>query len=447
MRKTKLAWIPVLVVGALVQPGGDASAQTVAFADRTVNPVTFSEHVAPLIQENCASCHQEGGIGPMELANYQQVRRWSTRIRELVAAREMPPYQYDSNVGVQDLVGDMRMSDEDIATIVAWVDQGSAEGDPSKLPPPVAAPDPTEWRLAPMYGQPDLIVPSKPFDVPAEGQDLWWEPTVPIGTDRPRYIKAIEVKPSVPGRMVAHHANTSMYLPGDDGNLERAGGTRFTEYASGKLGELIPEGAGRLLPPNAFVRWSIHYYPHGEAIDNDVVELAFWFHPDDYEPEYMQDLNNYRLDGELLVPPNGTTMTQGFHSWDHPVRIDSYQPHGHLRLRAASIEVFDPKTGKREVVSSVSNWSAWWQHSHLYTEDSAPLIPAGAIMILTHWYDNTANNPANPDPDQWVYGGARTGDEMSHDWIAVSHLNQEQYEQIIAEREAKGRPVAMAPTP
>jgi hypothetical protein len=264
---------------------------------------------------------------------------------------------------------------------------------------------------------------------------------IPLYEDR--YIKAIEVKPSVQGREVVHHANTTLYLPGQDGELEVQGG-RFTEYAAGKLGEIVPEGAGRLLPANSFVRWSIHYFPMGEAIENEVTELAFWLHPKGYEPEHEQDLANYRLDGDLAIPPHGTAMVQGFHTFDHPVRIDSYQPHGHLRLRGASVEILDPATGEREIVSMISNLSPWWQHSHMYEEDVAPLIPAGAVIILTHWYDNSDNNPRNPDPEQWVYRGGRTGDEMSHDWIAVTHLDEEGYQQLKAEREAKQRQVAQS---
>jgi hypothetical protein len=134
-------------------------------------------------------------------------------------------------------------------------------------------------------------------------------------------------------------------------------------------------------------------------------------------------------------------MTQGFHSFDHPVRLDSFQPHLHLRGVAMSLEVFYPETGRREMVSMVSNWNAGWNHSHIYADGHQPLVPAGAIIILTGWYDNTANNPRNPDPDQWVAMGQRTTDEMSHAWIAVTHLDEEGYQRLVAEREAK--PVVM----
>ena len=103
-------------------------------------------------------------------------------------------------------------------------------------------------------------------------------------------------------------------------------------------------------------------------------------------------------------------------------------------MHAASLEIFYPETGQTEIVSSISNWSANWHHSHLYEPDSAPLVPAGAILIAKQWYDNTAENPNNPDPDQWVSWGERTADEMSHYVIAVSHLDEETYQELLAER-------------
>jgi hypothetical protein len=127
-------------------------------------------------------------------------------------------------------------------------------------------------------------------------------------------------------------------------------------------------------------------------------------------------------------------MTQGFKSFDHPVRIDSWQPHGHLRMNAASIEIFYPETGRTEQISQVSNWSATWHHSHIFASDVAPLLPTGAVIVLKQWYDNTENNPNNPDPDQWVVGGSRTGDEMTHNWMAITHLDDEGYDKLKEER-------------
>ena len=108
-------------------------------------------------------------------------------------------------------------------------------------------------------------------------------------------------------------------------------------------------------------------------------------------------------------------MTQGFHSFDSPVRIDSFQPHGHFRLAAMTLEIFYPDTGKLELISSVSNWTNRWHTSHIYADDAAPLVPKGAVLVITGYYDNTSANPNNPDPDQWVGVGSRTADEMSHE--------------------------------
>ena len=413
---------------------------TAASQQSSETEVTFTRDVAPLLQQNCEVCHQEGGIGPMNLVTYEDARRYSRRIADLVAAREMPPYHYDIDIGIQDLKQDKRLTESEIATFAAWVAQGTPRGDASDMPPPVDWPDPAEWRLAELFGQPDLVVPAKPYTVPAQGQDLWWEPLVEIPLETDRYIRAIEVKPSVEGRKVVHHANTTLYLPDAGGGLESQGG-RFTEYALGKLGEILPDGAGRLLPAGSMVRWSIHYYPAGEEVQNEVTELGFWLYPEGYEPDFMQTLANYRMDGDLAIPPHGTEMVQGYHSWDHPVRIDSFQPHGHLRLKAAAMELYYPETGQREVVSMISNWNPGWHLSHMYEDDVAPLVPTGAVMIVTQWYDNTEGNLHNPDPDVWVYRGGRTADEMSHAWIGVTHLDEEGYERLVEERRA-GVPIA-----
>ena len=125
--------------------------------------------------------------------------------KEQVANRVMPPYYYDSDIGIQELQHDWRLSDEDIATVVAWVDQGSVEGDPADMP--VAnLPATEEWSLASTLGQPDIIVPSTPVDVPASGLDLWHQPIVPTGVNEERCIKALQVKPSGDAKTVVHHA-------------------------------------------------------------------------------------------------------------------------------------------------------------------------------------------------------------------------------------------------
>ena len=426
MRGKEFTAVTVLAFGVLVFSSDAATAQE-------SSPV-FAPDVAIILQENCQVCHQPGAIGPMSLMSYEETRPWAPIIKEKVLSQEMPPYHYDTNVGIQELKSDARLSAREIETIVAWADAGAPSGDLNDLPEPVVWPDASEWRMAERFGQPDLVIPSAPYDIPATGGDSWWRPQVPTGINDERCIMAIETRPSVPGRPSTHHANSRLMVQNEDGEWENY--ARLSEYALGKLGEIIPEGACRKAPANSMVAWDIHYYPMGEAVQGDQVEVGVWLYPEEYVARYEQDLSLYPGLGDIDLAPNGTAMTQGFHSFDHPVRIDSWQPHGHFRLAAASLEIFHPRTGERELVSMVSNWTAYWHLSHVYEDHAAPLVPAGSVLVLTHWYDNTDANRSNPDPTVYVGRGSRTTDEMSHDWIAITHLDEEGFEEMVAQREA-----------
>ena len=419
--------------------------QTQAMA-QVEQQVTYNGEVGRIINENCVVCHREGGIGPMHLSNYDQVRPWAPLIQLRVANREMPPYSYDHGIGIQELQGDWRLQQDEIDTIVAWVNQGAPLGDPDQAVPVPVLNDPSEWNFVEQLGQPDVIIPSVSMDIPANGNDLWSNHYVESTINTDRCIKAVQVKPRGNAKAVVHHANSSVELLLDDGSFERYG--QLTEYAMGKWGEIVPNGVCRTIPAGSMVRWSIHMFPGGlgamapgTIIKDNVVEIGLWLHPEGYEEQaqYKQDLKLYQISpqDDLVIPPNGYQMTQGFHSFDHPVRIDSFQPHGHLRMNAASLEIFYPATGQTEQISQISNWSATWHHSHIYEPDVAPLLPTGAVLVLKQWYDNTAANPNNPDPDMWVVGGSRTGDEMTHAWIAVTHLDDEGFEKLVAERKAK----------
>jgi mono/diheme cytochrome c family protein len=418
-------------------------AQTVIAADikGSAEEVTYASHVARIINENCVVCHREGGIGPMQLGSYDHVRPWAPLIQLKVANREMPPYAYDHDIGNQNLQADWRLSQADIDTVVAWVDQGALLGNLEELPPPPTLRNINEWNFADQFGQPDIMISSNPIDIPANGNDLWDKHFIESGINEDRCIKALQVKPRGDAKTVVHHANTYFAEIKEDGSVDRK---PVTEYAMGKWGEVVPEGVCRTAFADSLIQWDIHMYPGGlggtapnAAVKDNIVDLGIWLHPVGYKAKITQDLATYQLDqGSLFIPPHGTAMTQGFHSFDHPVRIDSFQPHGHLRMNAASLEIFYPETGRTELISMISNWSATWHHSHLYEPDSAPLLPIGAVLVTKQWYDNTANNPNNPDPRQWVGWGQRTADEMSHSWIAISHLDNDTYQELAEQRES-----------
>ena len=399
---------------------------------------TYTGKVANIINDNCVVCHRPGGIGPMSFESYELVRPWAPLIKMRVENREMPPYAYDHGIGIQALQGDWRLTQEEIYTIVAWVNSGSPYGDPDVIVQKPEMKDPEAWNFESDFGAPDAIIASTAIDIPANGNDLWHKHLVPTGLTEDRCIKAVQVKPRGNAKSVVHHANSSIITAeGREGML--------TEYAMGKWGEIVPEGVCRTIPANAEVSWDIHMFPGGlgamapgAVIKDNVVEIGLWLYTEEESQElkYKQDLALYRLGNQddITIPPNGYYMTQGFHSFDHPVRLDSFQPHGHLRMNAASLEIFYPETGRTEQISQVSNWSATWHHSHLYAPEVAPLIPAGAVIVLKQWYDNTSNNPNNPDPDMWVMGGSRTGDEMTHAWLAITHLDDEGFDKLKAQR-------------
>ena len=142
--------------------------------------VTWAGDVAQVFYENCVECHQPEGIGPFSLLDYQTARRYASRIRTQVANREMPPWHIDRDVGIQGFKNDASLSEEEVEAVVAWADAGAPQGNPSEAPPTPELPSGAEWRLAAEYGPPDLIIRSKPFDVPESGLDNWWTPVVDL---------------------------------------------------------------------------------------------------------------------------------------------------------------------------------------------------------------------------------------------------------------------------
>ena len=428
--------LPALLCAALLAPCALAAQST----NGDEPEITFTRDIAPIVQENCQICHRESSVAPMSFVTYRDVRRYARRIREQVSRRLMPPYHLDVGVGIQDIKDDWRLEQEDIETIVAWVDAGSPEGDPADMPPPVEWPDRQMWQLEHILGPPDHVIKSKPFTVPAEGGDTWWRPRVPTGLGEDRWVRAFETRPSFPaGRQVVHHAIPRLLRLNEEGEYQRI--VSLSEYAMGKVGEIVPADAGRLLQANDMIEWDAHYYPMGYEVPDDQVELGIWFHEEGYTPEFEQDLRLYPLRGDIALAPGGTAMTQGFKRWDHPVRLDSFQPHGHVHLHAMSIKAIYPD-GREELISMVTDFNARWHHSYIYGDDSAPLLPEGTVLVMTGWYDNTEDNPLNPDPEIWYARGDRTTDEMSHAWLAVTHLTDEGYERLVEEREAKARVVS-----
>ena len=401
---------------------------------------TFTRDVAPIFQAKCEACHRADSIAPMSLVTYQEARPWARSIRERVSTRQMPPWHIDRTVGITEFKNDRSLTDAEIDTVVRWVDGGAPRGDAADMPPPREWPDASKWYFAERFGgPPDLIVRSAPFTMPAEANDAWWKPVSETGLTEPRWVRAIELRPAtVAGRRITHHVIARLQqeetdpllrnpdAADDDDPLNNSG--LFMEWAVGKQGELMRPGSGKLMLPGSRIIWDVHYSAAGEEI-TDHAELGIYFYPRDEEPEHRQVLHLMGATGggALDIPPHAISVTEGFFALRRAARIESYQPHMHLRGKAMSMEAILP-TGRVRTLSHVGDFNFNWHNAYVYADDAAPLLPRGTVIKVTAWHDNTAANRANPDPNVWVGYGDRTVDEMAHAWVNVTYFTDEDYE-------------------
>ncbi len=413
-------------------------------AEPPSNP-TFTRDIAPIFQAKCEACHRPDSMAPMSLVTYEEVRPWARSIAARVRTRQMPPWHIDRTIGIQKFKNDRSLTDDQIATILAWVAAGAPKGDPKDMPPPRVWPDESKWMLAEKYGPPDLVIKSPDYTVPAEGQDVWWRPIVPTGLTEPRWVRAIEIRPAtVKGRKVTHHALAYLRQTDDipkelvtnDPNV--VGDGLFMEWAVGKPGDEMRPGSGRLMLPDSKIVFEMHYHSVGEPI-TDHVELGVYFYPKGQEPKHREVLALFQtIQGGskgLDIPPHSVTTTESFAVLKENARIENFQAHMHLRSKGMSMEAIYAD-GRREMLSQVTDFNFNWHNMYIYADDAAPLLPKGTILHFVSWWDNTENNRANPDPDQWVGWGDRTVDEMGHAWLNITYFNDEDFKQEIAKRKA-----------
>ena len=415
---------------------------TAAAAEEAAAP-TFTKDVAPIFQQKCEACHRTDSIAPMSLVKYEEARPWARSIRERVSTRQMPPWHIDKTVGIQEFGNDRSLTDDEIATIVRWVDDGAPRGDLADMPAPVEWPDESIWNFAELFGgPPDLILKSTPYTMGAEASDTWWKPEVETGLTEDRWVRGIEIRPgTVAGRKITHHAlarleqeeDDPLAQGQDDAVSRRLRSGLFMEWAVGKQGELMRPGSGKLMKAGSKIVWDIHYSSAGEEI-TDSAELGIYLYPKGEEPQHRQVLHIMNA-GEIDIAPNEVKVTENFFPMRRAGRIESYQPHMHLRGKAMSMEAVLP-SGQRQMLSHVGDFNFNWHNSYVYADDSAPLLPKGTMLKLTAWHDNTAANRSNPDPNVWVGWGDRTVDEMAHAWVNVTYFSDEEYEALVEERKA-----------
>jgi mono/diheme cytochrome c family protein len=452
-------------------------------------PITFAKDIAPVFQEKCEVCHRAEGMAPMSLVKYTDVRPWVRSIRTKVAGREMPPWSIDKTIGIQEFANDRSLSDAQIQAITSWIDAGAPAGDPADLPAPRRWPGADVWELAAYFKRPpDVVLRSPSYMMPAVSQDQWWQPMADYVFPEDAWVAGTETRPAARSRKVVHHAGTYLYqrddpdfvkakttllrggVPADasvvkpslqkpdvaDANeLEdpRASSTYFSEWAIGKNGEVYEENqAGQFIKKGARIGWDVHLYASGEETSAEL-EVAMWFYPKGTLPKYraFKSLfwgvagSNTRAGRPLEIPPGQESMHEGYTVLGAPAIVLNFQPHMHLRGKSLAMEVIYPD-GRVEMLNYVDKFDFRWMVNYIYTKDSAPVLPRGAIIKVTAWHDNTAANKNNPDPKQFVTFGQRSVDEMAHSNEVIVFITDDDYDKIMAERKAKADAAAARAT-
>jgi len=410
-------------------------APVVKAADAVPAAPTFSKDVAPILMRSCVQCHRPGQVAPMSLLTYEEARPWARSIKTKVTKREMPPWNLDPTVGIKEILDDPSLSEAEIQTIANWVDAGSPRGNAADMPkaPTFASAD--TWTI----GEPDFIIESPEWIQPAQGADWFGDFYVDSKLTEDRWIKAIEVLPTVKGRKAVHH--TIVYAIQDDKDLlnemlpvrtpdgfNANNGTRLAEYTIGNNGDIYADGTARLIKAGAKIHFNAHYHSIGEEV-KDHIRVGIKFYPRGYTPKYVLMNKLLSASGYIDIPAGASNVrNDGYFTLPKPTKLMLFQPHMHWRGKSMQLEAIYPD-GRTELISSVPHFDSNWQITYAYK--NPPVFPAGTTLHQTSYHDNSAASKNNPDPNNWVGGGERTVDEMSIAHIDFIYLSDEDYQAAV----------------
>ncbi len=372
---------------------------------------TFSKDIAPIFFKRCATCHRPGEVAPMSLLSYEETRPWVKSIRKAVAQRVMPPWGANPKVG--HFSNDLGLTDAEIKLIGDWADAGAPEGDRAALP---AAPElQTGWKL----GEPDYVVELGDFQVPADGNDLFPTVRVAVALPEDRWIRAIEFSPG--DKRVVHHI---LAILGDfsmNGTqtfnqqsvaeaMRRTASAEapeiFQVWVAGAQPTVYPEGMGRILKRDQVITVNLHYHPNGKAT-TDRSKIGLYFGKGEMQKRIT---TNFAVNTGFLIPPGAPNHeVKAFHQFDQDSRIISFMPHMHVRGKDMRYELVKPD-GQREVLLDVPRYNYNWQW--IYYPVEAIRAPKGSRVEVVAHYDNSKNNPNNPDATQTIVYRDATLQEM-----------------------------------
>ncbi len=396
-------FVPALLLGV-----------TFALPASAAEEITFTKHIAPILWKNCASCHRPGEVGPFNLLTYKDAAKRADFLAQITSERRMPPWKAEPGHG--DFEDVRRLSDAEIKLLAQWAESGAKEGKASDLPP---APKFTEgWQL----GQPDLILKmAEPFEVRADGRDVYRCFVLPTGLTEDRTVAAVEFRPG--NRRVVHHAlyfldNTGAARKKDEADpgpgYSSFGGIGIVPtgslggWAPGATARRLPEGTGRMLRKGSDVVLQIHYHPSGK-VEKDQSTLGIYFTRKPAQRLVM----GVPLVNRRLAIPAGEKRHEVKATFTLPVDVQALgiTPHMHLLGREMKVTATLPN-GKQESLIWIKDWDFNWQDQYRYRKPVA--LPKGTKLEMVAYYDNSADNSKNPNhPPKLVRWGEQTTDEMA----------------------------------
>ena len=398
-------WTLILLAGAVA--AGTLSGKPVArqssraASSPLAAQITYNRDIAPIIFHSCSTCHRPGEAAPFSLLSYSDAKKHARQIVDVTQSRAMPPWLPEPQK--LKFADELRLSDEELILIQSWVEQGAIEGDPADLPP---APKFVEgWRL----GQPDLILTAtKPLTLAPSGTDTYWNFIFPVPIQQTRWVKAVEIRPG--DKRYVHHANIL---------VDRAGSLRSRESEPGTIPYVEPEGMALRLDKGTDLVLNTHLQPSGKPeVIQPSIGLYFTPHAATKLPMLLQLENDLKLDipagqKDFLVADEFTLPID--------VELMAIYPHAHYLGKDMQAFAMLPD-GTTETLIHIPHWNLNWQAVYRYAEPVR--LPKGTKVSLRYVYDNSEENPLNPNhPPARVVGGNRSSDEMCHLWLQVLPVN------------------------
>lgn len=368
--------------------GGTAVAELTAAVP---NP-TYTKDVAPILFENCASCHREGQVGPMSLLTYQEVRPWAKSIQKNVAEGAMPPWDADHGFGPW--IDDRSMSQAEIDTVVNWVEQGAKRGNPKDMPDSPTFSD-SEWSL----GEPDYVIQFESHDVPGNGPDLFHDFIHETNLTEDKWLTDVEVLPG--SSEVVHHV---ILWKGARGGGNPQGW--IGAWAAGAAPQQFAEGTGRKLEAGSVVRGDMHYHPAEEDY-TDATRVGFHFSDGPIEKELV---NLWVMNAEFKIPAGAANHeVKSKYTVLEDSHLISLTPHMHYRGKDFIYTATFPDGSSKDLLS-VSDYDFNWQTEYRFEDPLA--VPKGTVIDCVAHFDNSTGNEANPDPTKDIRFGPESYDEM-----------------------------------